>query len=242
MIGVAAVCSAAAREKLASTYGSAEIASCSKHSTTSTRRRAIQMTDDAKQEYFPAGERVSIFLRGKTWYCNYQQNDRQVRKSLGTTSRKEAILAAQRLETKLARGEAANQVRIATLSEVIEAFLAHASAEDRAAKTLTKYRQVTAEIAQLAIDRNVSRIDNLSARFVDAYRQLLKLNENKPKTVYNKLVILRSLTIFAKRRRMCIEDPLDGYRLQKPKLVPQPCWTPEGADEIVRASEVDPKV
>ena len=118
------------------------------------------MKEKTKQEYFPAGERVSIFLRGKTWYCNYQLNDRQVRKSLGTTSKKEAILRAQRLETELARGQVAHQIRIATLTEVIEAFLAHAVAEDRAAKTLSKYRRVTSEVATLATERNVTRVDS----------------------------------------------------------------------------------
>ena len=194
------------------------------------------MPDKKKQDYFPAGERVSIFLRGKTWYCNYQQNDRQIRKSLGTTSEKEAILRAQRLETELARGEVPNQIRIATLSEVIEAFLTHAVAEDRAAKTLTKYRHVTGEITQLAIDRNVGRVDGLSVRFADAYKQSRKQKGNKPKTIYNKLVILRSLTIFAKRRRMVDQDPLEGYQLKKPKPTSQPCWTPEQADQIVQAA------
>lgn len=37
---------------------------------------------------------------------------------------------------------------------------------------------------------------------------------------------------------MCAEDPLDGYRLQKPKSTPQPCWTPELADQIVRIAPV----
>lgn len=194
------------------------------------------MPEEKKQDYIPAGEHVSIFLRGKTWYCNYQQNGRQVRKSLGTNSKKEAILRAQRLETELTRGEVPNQIRIATLLEVIEAFLAHAVAEDRATKTLTKYRHVTREITQLAIDRNVGRVDGLSVRFADAFKQSLKHNGNEPKTIYNKLVILRSLTIFAKRRRMVDQDPLDGYQLKKPKPTSQPCWTPDQADQIVQAA------
>lgn len=194
------------------------------------------MTHAKKQDYFPAGERVSIFLRGKTWYCNYQLNGRQVRRSLGTSSKKEAILRAQRLETELARGQVPNEIRVATLADVIDAFIAHADAEDRAAKTMDKYKYVTGEILKLATNRHVSRIDGLSAQFADAYRQLLKQIGNKPKTIYAKLIILRSLLIFAKRRRMCGDDPLDGYRLKKPKSAPQPCWTPEQADQIVRDS------
>jgi integrase len=194
------------------------------------------MTENDRQEYYPAGDRVSIFLRGRSWYCNYQQNDRQVRKSLGTSSKKEAILRAQRLETELAHGQTPNQIRIATLTEIIEAFLAHAVAEDRAPKTLSKYQSVTEEIAKLATERNVTRVDGLSFRFADAYKQSLKKNGNKPKTIYNKLVVLRSVTIFAKRRKMCDQDPLEGYGLKKPKATSQPCWTPGQADQIVDAT------
>ena len=105
------------------------------------------MTRIVKPGSIPAGDRVSIFLRGKTWYCNFQQNGQQIRRSLGTTSKKEAILRAQRLETELSQGDSPNQIRVATLSEVSDAFLSHTAAEDRAPKTLTKYKQVAREVA-----------------------------------------------------------------------------------------------
>ena len=56
------------------------------------------------QEILPVAERVSIFLRGKTWYVNYQQDGCQVRRSLGAGNKKEAILRAQRIEADLDRG------------------------------------------------------------------------------------------------------------------------------------------
>lgn len=194
------------------------------------------MTDANKQDYFPAGDRVSIFLRGKTWNCNYQQNGQQVRRSLGTKSKKEAILRAQRLETELARGDTPHQIRVAGLAEVIDAYLAHAVAEERAPGTLKRYRQITGEISRLATDRNVTRVDGLSIRFADAYKQWLKQKGNQSITIYHKAVILRSLALFAKRRQMCVHDPLEGYRLKKPKPTAQPCWTPEQADQIIRAA------
>lgn len=194
------------------------------------------MTRIVKPGSIPVGDRVSIFLRGKTWYCNFQQNGHQVRRSLGTTSKKQAILRAQALETDLARGDAPNHFRVATLSEVTDAFLAHAAAEDRSPKTLTKYKQVTREVAQLATERSITLVDGLGAQFADTYRQRLKQRGNKPNTIYTKLVILASVTLFALRRQMCAMNPLSGYRMKKPKSAPQPCWTPEQADQIVQAS------
>ncbi|MDZ4683445.1 MAG: hypothetical protein SH850_00050 [Planctomycetaceae bacterium] len=62
--------------------------------------------------FLPVGDRVSIFPRGKAWYVNYQHNGRQVRRSLGTNNKKEALLRAQRIETDLARGDAPQQITV----------------------------------------------------------------------------------------------------------------------------------
>ncbi|MDZ4683446.1 MAG: site-specific integrase [Planctomycetaceae bacterium] len=122
------------------------------------------------------------------------------------------------------------------IGDVIDAFLAAAEAENRAPKTLSKYRFKTAEIQSLAEDRRVSHITQLNPQFADAYRSQLRKADKAPKTIYNSLVILRSLTLFAHRRRLSDVDPLVGYKLRKPKPTPQPCWSSAEADTIVAAA------
>lgn len=202
------------------------------------RRSDLVSLDEIERIVFRSSgnSKTEIFQRERTWYCNFQQSGQQIRRSLATTSKKEAILRAQRLETELSQGGIRGQISIASLAEVIEAFLAHHQAENRASRTLSKYQNVTSEIAQLAASRRVTRIDDLNAQFADAYRQMLKLESNKPRTIYNKLIALRSLMIFAKQRGMCMGDPLEGDTLNKPKATHQPFWTPEKVDQIIAST------
>lgn len=189
-----------------------------------------------KLNSIPVGELVSIFQRGKTWYCNYQQDRRQVRKSLKTTSKKQATLVAQKIETELNRGAGSEGSAVeASVGEVVLAFLDNASVEGRAEKTLKKYRFVTGLIQTHADKLRVGEIRHLDMRFSDSFRAWIS-NDRAPKTVHTALTILRSVVLFAVRRRMTATDPLLGLRLPKPKPTPQPFWTPEVADQIVAAT------
>lgn len=187
-------------------------------------------------EFTPVGDRASIYCRNNVWYVNYQHGGRQVRRSLKTDIKREAIIRAQRIEADLARGDARQEVAISTIADVIEALLTSAESENRAAKTLAKYRFVTGQIRSLAEERRVTNIHQLNPQFADAFRTKLRKANRAAKTIYNAMVILRSVALFAMRRRMCDIDPLAGYKLQKPKPTTQPCWSPAEADAIVAAA------
>ena len=188
------------------------------------------------QEFLPVTERVSIYLRGRTWYVNYQHDGQQIRRSLGTANKKEAILRAHRIEADLDRGSVPDQVRVATIGDVCAANLQSAEVEGRASKTLSKYRYVTKFIQQHAERNRRSHVAQLNLDFADSWRAELKRKSLSPKTIYNLLVILRSVTLFALKRRMSDVDPLVGYKLKKPKPTPQPCWSPEQAELILHSA------
>jgi integrase len=183
----------------------------------------------------PVGARVSIFLRGRTWYYNYQRNGSQVRKSLKTCSRKQALLLAQKIETELEQGLEPKKLEDATIAQARDAFCQCAEIEGRAQKTLAKYRQITGEIEAHAEKLRLTKVSELDAKFADSWRASM-YRERAPKTVHTAMTILRSLIRFAVHRRMVSIDPLVGYRLKKPKRTPQPCWTPEEADQILEAA------
>ena len=50
------------------------------------------------------GDYVSIFLRGKVWYANYQKDGEQHRESLKTSNKKEALSRARKKEIELQEG------------------------------------------------------------------------------------------------------------------------------------------
>jgi integrase len=199
-----------------------------------SRRECDKMSlRDSNPERFPAGERVSIYRRGNTWYANWQKDGRQYRRSLQTRSKKEAILRAQRIEQEIDQDSGVTRVEPARVEQVIREYLEFAEADGRAKKTLAKYRQVCDQILSEAVRQDRLRVDQLDQRFADAFRGRLHRDGLKQKTIYNRMTILRSVVLFAFRRKMTPTDPMSGLRLKKPKPTVQPVWTPAEADEIL---------
>lgn len=184
----------------------------------------------------PVGDLVRIYLRGQSWWANYQLAGRQRRKSLGTRNKKEARRLALLLEADLLQGRHRDRPDPPTVDEVVAAYLDHLRAERRAAKTLAKYVQVLGRLCGVLRDRRAASICNLDLRAVDAYRKARVEAGAAPKTIYTEVVIARQLVKFALSRGLIAEDPLRGLRLGKPKPTSQPCWTSEEVERILAAS------
>ena len=193
------------------------------------------------ESYEKVGEIVSIFVRNKRWYANYQCDGEQVRRSLKTTSKKEARRKALLIERELLAGEHKRQRRSALIREVIDQYTAHLRSEGRAEKTVRKYEFCYDLLLDIAERRNVTRISQLDIRVVDQYRAERKAgSENrrpaKPKTIHNDTVTIRQLVNFALKRGLITEDPLKDLEIKKPKRTPQPCWTRDQVDQILAAA------
>jgi len=177
-----------------------------------------------------------MFLRGKVWYANYQANGKQHRPSLKTRNKREALLRAQRIEADLARGEAPVPTPVATIGEAIGAFMAWHETDGRSSGTMKIYRRVMDAVRRLAGSRRKTLVKDLDFAFADALKAEAKAKGNAPKTIYMKLIILRSLVRFAFRRKMTPVDPLDGYKIKKVKARPQPCWSWDDSQKIIDAA------
>ena len=125
--------------------------------------------DDAsgQSEYEPVGERVRIFARSGRWYANYQHDGRQVRRSLKTTSKKEARRKALLIEQERLTGDHKRQRRSPSRSEVADQYIAHLRSEGRAEKTIRKYQFCFKLLLEIAKRRNITRISQLDVRVVD---------------------------------------------------------------------------
>jgi integrase len=184
----------------------------------------------------PVGDLVRIYLRGRTWWANYQLAGSQRRKSLRTQNKKEARRLALLLEADLLQGRHRERPDPPTVDEVVSAYLDYLRSERRSAKTMVKYEFVLGRLAGLLRNRRAGSILNLDLRAVDAYRKARVEAGAAPKTVYTETVIARQLVKFALSRGMIAEDPLRGLRLGKPKPTPQPCWTTEELERILASA------
>ena len=183
------------------------------------------------------GDRVSIRQRDKTWYANWQEHGRQHRESLKTTSKKEAISRAWRIEREIdERAQGLKKpVEPTSIEAAIAAYDEFLVSESRAPKTLAKYRLVFGRIKQVAHERKVETLDRLDLGFLDTYRAMRKRDGAAEKTRYTESTIVRQLVLFALSRCLIATDPMGGRSLQirKPKYKQQPCWTREEAERIV---------
>jgi integrase len=179
----------------------------------------------------PVGELVRIYLRGRTWWANYQLAGHQRRKSLKTQNKKEARRLALLLEAEILQGRHRERPEPPTVDEVVSAYVEYLRAERRSTKTMVKYEFVLGRLAGLLRDRRAGSILDLDLRAIDAYRKARAVAA--PKTIYTETVIIRQLVKFAMSRGMIDEDPLRGLRLAKPKPTPQPCWTSEEVERIL---------
>lgn len=177
-----------------------------------------------------------IFRRGTVWQANFQVNGRQRRESLQTSNKKEARRRAVQLEGELDAGRWQPTVESTTLTEAIDAYMAFLKAEDRAPKTLSKYKKVFERVSELAVRRGVVYLSAVNQRLVDAYRRERADEGIGAKTRFTETVVIRQLVNFALAREMIVIDPLKGLRIKRPKPTLQPCWTPEQTQQILAAS------
>jgi integrase len=193
-----------------------------------------------KSSYELVGEMVRIFQRGGRWYANFQHNGRQQRTSLKTNSKKEARRRAIQLEADLLSGSYAAAAKAPGLDKVIDDYRSYLQGRRRGDKTLTKYEYAFQQFLDLAKRRRVKSIEQVDLSFVDAFRKQRRRHGSKKlasaKTVHNDLVLLRQVVNFALRRKMIQSDPLAGLQLEKPKPRPQPCWTRDEVDRILKAA------
>ena len=189
-----------------------------------------------KLGFIAVSDRVSIFRRDKQWYCNYQLNRRQIRRSLKTTSKKQAIHLATKLECELESGATPRQVSSVNVSEAVQAFRNHQESMGRARKTQQAYKRTTQRFLDFCTDQRVTRIEQCGYTLMDAFRAKWKKEGLTDNTIHDMLVVIRSVVLFAYRRKLSSSDPLTGYGLKKPKRKPQPCFSDDQVKNILIAS------
>lgn len=194
----------------------------------------MQKKDESQFEL--VGELVSIFLRASKWYVNYQFDGRQHRKSLKTTSKKEARLRALAIERDLLSGEHRTATKPPTIAAAVKLYTDHLRAEGRAKKTLQKYEKLFECVIVLSVQLKRTSVLGIDQSFVDAFRKSRTEAGCAARTVYNESMIIRQLINFSRTRKLIRTDPLSGLQLKKPTSTPQPCWTPEEVEQILASS------
>ncbi len=190
----------------------------------------------AGREYERIGERVSIFLNGRVWYANWQEGPKQKRQTLGTRNHDVARQKARALEGQLS-GAVPRQAGTFDIAGVVQAYLDVQESNDRAAKTMMKYRDVLNRFAAHCRDAGVRLMHALSVQTLDDFAVQRRRDGMAAKTVYTELTIVRQWLNFAVTRRMLTMSPVAGTKLVKPKPGPRDYWRQDELDAIVDSAK-----
>lgn len=202
----------------------------------------IRKADTAKTiQKERVGERVTIHLRGRIWWCYYQLDGKQQRESLRTANRKEARRAALLIDADLIRGVHESQPEPASISEVVEMVLSYMEQENRAKKTLKAYQHVYRTFLEFARARKISKLHQVNLRLIDEFREARRAAGKAPKTIWKETAIIRRLVRFGLSRKLILRDPLEGLQNPQPRPTEQPCWSPAELEQIIDAAEGTPK-
>jgi integrase len=192
--------------------------------------------DQSKNKYERVGEIVSIFLRGRRWWANYQLKGKQEREPLQTTSKKEARRKALILEAKILQGLHQRQTKPVSIVAAIDAYLTDVRIRKRAAKTAGKYSTVLRRVKDLAGRLKRKDLGEIDLRFLDVYRQerVERDRADPDSTIIDELVVIRQLINFSLKRKLINIDSLEGLKIPKRRRRPQPCWRPSEVEQILQ--------
>ena len=193
------------------------------------------MSED--QNRFRVGDRVTIFPRGKKriWCADFSQDNAHRRVSLKTANKKTAIERATKLAADLTHGTYHKPPKPTSTNQVVDDYIAFLKTEDRARKTITKYRGILTRFIEFLAKQHVTNIGQVTASHFDRFRSERKAIWHR-KTLYNGSVIVKQIFKWAKSRKLIAENPLADIRLEKPPLEPKLGPSLEQVDVILAAS------
>ncbi|NQV25782.1 MAG: tyrosine-type recombinase/integrase [Rhodopirellula sp.] len=184
------------------------------------------------------GERVRIFTRHDTWHCTIQHNGRQLRRSLKTSNKKAARVRALDVERELQCGPP-SRPESTTPAQVVERYLQKCEIDGLAAETIRRYTQAAHQWLALVTEKGMRSVAEVNACLMDDYCQQLVKQGCQASTIKTDVTIIRQIIKYAVSRWKLSVNPLSDYRLRTPARRPQPFWTPEETEEILKLASGD---
>jgi site-specific recombinase XerD len=168
------------------------------------------------------GNRVTIYPRGKKkiWCADFWRDGEHRKQSLKTSNKKVAVERATTLAASLSDGSYHRPLPSVMIAETAEAYMDFLKTEDRARRTIVKYRGILNTLVDFLRELGITRMAQFTATQFDKFRAHRK-QDHHVKTLYTEGVVIKQFFRWAKKRRIVLENPLDEIKLAKPKLVPK---------------------
>ncbi len=190
------------------------------------------MTDDTDR--IRVGLHVTMYPRGKKriWCADFWRDGVHCRQSLQTTNKKVAWQRALDLDAQLARGTYQKPPPAVTLRQAAADYLKFLETEDRAPRTLVKYKAVFDTLVAFLEEHGVIRLAQFTTVLFDRFRAFRKQDHHR-KTMFTEGVIIKQLFKWAQARKLTLENPISAYKLDKPPLEKKDGPSLEQVDRIL---------
>jgi integrase len=168
------------------------------------------------------GDRLTIYPRGKKriWCADFWRDGRHCRQSLRTRAKKVALQRALKLDAELAAGTYHQPPPPVTVRQAAGDYLSYLQAENRAPKTLVKYRGILDTLVAFVESQRATRLGQFTAGLFDRFR-CHRARDRHPKTMYTEGIVLKQFLRWAHSRKLLTENPIAAVKLSKPALEPK---------------------
>jgi len=171
---------------------------------------------------FRVGDRVTIYPRGKKRiYCaDFWHDGRHQRISLETRNKKVATQRAVRIDADLTSGKHSAPPPPTRIALGIGKYIDYLKSENRARKTIVRYRGELNTFCEFCESRRANQLVQITVLLFDEYRANRR-QIHAERTVYHESVVVKQFVKWCKQRKLLTDNPLEDYRLDKPKHQPK---------------------
>ena len=168
------------------------------------------------------GDRVTIYPRGKKKiYCaDFWHDGKHQRISLETRNRKVATQRAVKIDANLASGKYSSPPPPTTIETAVSKYLAYLKSEGRARKTIVRYRGELNAFCDFCHVLRIHRLGQVTMLLFDDFRADRR-QIHAERTVFHESVVVKQWIKWCKTRKLISGNPLEDYKLDKPRLQPK---------------------
>ena len=140
------------------------------------------------------GDRVTIFRRGKKkiWCADFWRDGQHRRQSLKTADKKVAMGRGTKLAATLVDGTYHRPVPAVTIAETTDSYIEYLKTEDRARKTISKYRGIFDALLNFLREHGVTCMGQVTATHFDKFRAYHK-QDHAVKSLYTDSIVVKQL-------------------------------------------------
>lgn len=178
------------------------------------------MTD--RNERIKIGDRVTIFRRGKkgTWTAEFSIDGIHKRQSLKTQNKKIATERATQLAAQVTTGQYRTPATEILIDAARDQYLDYLAAENRAPKTIVRYRGELTAFAEFCRGRRVFRLSQITPSLFDGFRKERKAGRTM-KTLFHEAMVVKQWLNWCVSRQLLAESPFRNCRVREPVTEPR---------------------